>query len=117
MFQAGVDPSGSSIENGELQIEREVATKEPSERSHNSSDPVRTVQMSDSLDVNQRIGKKRGSLTTAASIASLLREYARKSYSYLKCQGHISQVLAVAFVVIFLMQVCSSQLTYLLPLC
>ncbi|XWS45812.1 hypothetical protein CRYUN_Cryun14cG0011500 [Craigia yunnanensis] len=104
--QGGVDPSGSSIENGELQIEREVATREPSERSHNSSDPVRTLQMSDSLDVNQRIGNLlQGSLTNAASITSLLREYARKFYSYLKSQGHISLVLAVAFVVIFLMQV------------
>ncbi|EOX96474.1 GRAM domain family protein, putative isoform 2 [Theobroma cacao] len=104
--QGGVDSSRSSAENGELQIEREVATKEPSERSHNLSDPVRTLRMSDSLDVNQRIGTLlQGSLSSASSIASLLREFVRKSYSYLTSQGHISLVLAVAFAVIFLMQV------------
>ena len=85
-----------------------MAIKEPSKRSHNSSDPVRTLQMSDSLDVNQRIGNLlQGSLTNASSIASLLRDFLRKSYSYSKSQGHISLVLAVAFAVTFLMQVCS----------
>ncbi|XVF73529.1 hypothetical protein PTKIN_Ptkin12aG0208900 [Pterospermum kingtungense] len=102
----GADPSGSSTENGEFQIEREVATEEPSERSHNLSDPVRTLQMSDSLDLNQRIADLlQGSLTSASSIACLLSEFARKSYSYVKSQGHISLVLAVAFAVILLMQV------------
>lgn len=115
MFEAGIKPSGSSTGNGELQVEREVATTEPSERSHTLSDPVRTLQMSDSLDVNQRIGNLlQESLTSALSIASLLSEFARKSYSYLKSQGHISLVLAVAFAVILLMQVFSSQLTYYL---
>ncbi|KAK8483447.1 hypothetical protein V6N13_025803 [Hibiscus sabdariffa] len=104
--QEGIDPSGSSTENAEQQVERQVATTECSERSHNRSDPVRTLQMSDSQDVNQQIGHLlQESLTSALSIASLLREFARKSYSYLKRQGHVSLVLAVAFVVIFLMQV------------
>ncbi|PPR92720.1 hypothetical protein GOBAR_AA27946 [Gossypium barbadense] len=104
--QGGVKPSESSSGNGELQVEREVATTEPSERSHTLSDPVRTLQMSDSLDVNQRIGNLlQESLTSALSIASLLSEFARKSFSYLKSQGHISLVLAVAFAVILLMQV------------
>ncbi|TYI69730.1 hypothetical protein E1A91_D08G173900v1 [Gossypium mustelinum] len=104
--QGGVKPSESSTGNGELQVEREVATTEPSERSHTLSDPVRTLQMSDSLDVNQRIGNLlQESLTSALSIASLLSEFARKSFSYLKSQGHISLVLAVAFTVILLMQV------------
>ncbi|XVF33627.1 hypothetical protein REPUB_Repub17cG0184200 [Reevesia pubescens] len=94
--QGGVDLSGSSTESSELQIEREVATKEPSERSHKNSD---------SLDVNQRIGNLlQGSLINASSIASLLQELLRKSCSYLKSQGHISLLLAVAFAVIFLMQ-------------
>ncbi|XP_022756915.1 protein VASCULAR ASSOCIATED DEATH 1, chloroplastic-like isoform X3 [Durio zibethinus] len=104
--QGGVDPSGSLTETGEHQVKREVATKEPSEISHNLSDPARTLQMSDSMDVNQRIGNLlQGSLSNASSIASLLREFVLKSYSYLKSQGHISLVLAVAFAVIFLMQV------------
>ncbi|XWS77326.1 hypothetical protein CRYUN_Cryun01aG0251300 [Craigia yunnanensis] len=104
--QGGIDPSGSSTENGELHIEREVATKEPSERFHKLSDPVRTLQMSDSMVVNQRIGNLlQGSLTNASSTASLLRDFVRKSYSYLKSQGHISLVLAVAFAVIFLILV------------
>ncbi|PPD99940.1 hypothetical protein GOBAR_DD03040 [Gossypium barbadense] len=104
--QGGVKPSESSTGNGELQVEREVATTEPSERSHTLSDPVRTLQMSDSLDVNQRIGNLlQESLTSALSIASLLSEFARKSFSYLKSQGHIALVLAVAFTVILLMQV------------
>ncbi|XVE76848.1 hypothetical protein DITRI_Ditri13aG0013100 [Diplodiscus trichospermus] len=105
--QGGADPSGrSSIENGELQTEREVAANEPPERSHNSSNPHWTLQMSDSLDVSQRIGNfLQESLTNALSIASLLREFVRKSYSYLKSRSQISLVLAVAFAVIFLMQV------------
>lgn len=108
MIQAGadIDPSGSSTEKGELQIEREVATEEPSERSH---------KMSDSPDINQRIANLvQGSLTSASSIASLLREFARKSYSYMKSQGHISLVLAVAFAVIFLMQVCRFPVNFYL---
>ncbi|XVF22770.1 hypothetical protein REPUB_Repub12eG0199700 [Reevesia pubescens] len=105
--EEGVDPSESSTENSELEITKEVATKESSERSdHNLTDPVRTLQMSDSLDFNQRIGNLlQGSLTNTSSIASLLREFVKKSYSYLKSKGHISLVLAVAFAVIFLMQV------------
>ncbi|KAK8495342.1 hypothetical protein V6N13_122802 [Hibiscus sabdariffa] len=104
--QGGEDPSGSSTEIGEVQVEKQVSTMEPSERSHNTSDPVRTSQMSDSQDVKQQIGNLlQESLTSASSIASLLREFARKSYSYLKLQGHISLVLAIAFAVIFLMQV------------
>ncbi|XP_022770172.1 protein VASCULAR ASSOCIATED DEATH 1, chloroplastic-like isoform X3 [Durio zibethinus] len=104
--QGGADPSGSSTESNELKIGREVATKEPSEMCHELSDPVRTLRMPDSLDVNQRIGNLlQGSLTNALSVASLLREFVRKSYSYLKSQGHLSLVLAVAFAVIFLMQV------------
>ncbi|XP_039027361.1 protein VASCULAR ASSOCIATED DEATH 1, chloroplastic-like [Hibiscus syriacus] len=104
--QGGVDPSGSSTENGEVQVERPVATPEPSERSHNTSDPVRTLQMSDSQDVSQQIGNiLQESLTSASSIVSLLRELLRKSYTYLKRRGHISLVLTVAFAVIFLMQV------------
>ncbi|OMO69619.1 FH interacting protein 1 [Corchorus capsularis] len=100
------DPSGSSTETDELQTEREVAIQEPSERPHNLSDPVRTLQMSDSLDVNQRLGSLlQASLTNASSIASLSSEFVRKSYSYLKSKGHISLILAVAFAVIFLMQV------------
>ncbi|XVE74112.1 hypothetical protein DITRI_Ditri11bG0172900 [Diplodiscus trichospermus] len=104
--QGGVDPSVSSIEKSELQIETEVVAKELSEGSHKLSDPFRTLQMSESLDVNRQIGNLlHGSLTSASSIASLLREFGRKSYSYLKSQGHISLVLVVAFAVIFLMQV------------
>ncbi|XP_039056534.1 protein VASCULAR ASSOCIATED DEATH 1, chloroplastic-like isoform X2 [Hibiscus syriacus] len=104
--QGGVDPSGSSTENGEVQVERQVSTTEPSERSHNTSGPVGTLQMSDSQDVNQQIGNLlQESLTSASSIASLLREFVSKSYSFLKRQGYISLVLAVAFAVIFLMQV------------
>ncbi|XP_012475361.1 protein VASCULAR ASSOCIATED DEATH 1, chloroplastic isoform X2 [Gossypium raimondii] len=41
--QGGVKPSESSAGNGELQVEREVATTEPSERSHTLSDPVSIV--------------------------------------------------------------------------
>ncbi|KAL1156094.1 hypothetical protein V6Z11_A08G069300 [Gossypium hirsutum] len=100
-----LDPSGSSIENGELQIKREAATKDPSERSHNSTDPVRTFQISDSSDVNQRIGNLWQG-TKASSITYLFREVVRKSYGYLKSHGHISVVLGVAFTVMFLMQVC-----------
>lgn len=100
----GLDPSGSSIENGELQIKREAATKDPSERSHNSTDPVRTFQISDSSDVNQRIGNLWQG-TKASSITYLFREVVRKSYGYLKSHGHISVVLGVAFTVMFLMQV------------
>ncbi|XP_039002191.1 protein VASCULAR ASSOCIATED DEATH 1, chloroplastic-like [Hibiscus syriacus] len=104
--QGGVDPSGSSTENGEVRVERQVSTTEPSERPHNTSGPVRTLQMFDSQDVNQQIGNLlQESLTSASSIPSLLREFVRKSYSYMKRQGHISLVLAVAFAVIFLMQV------------
>ncbi|TYH05264.1 hypothetical protein ES288_A08G068900v1 [Gossypium darwinii] len=99
----GLDPSGSSIENGELQIKREAATKDPSERSHNSTDPVRTFQISDSSDVNQRIGNLWQG-TKASSITYLFREVVRKSYGYLKSHGHISVVLGVAFTVMFLMQ-------------
>ncbi|KHG10586.1 GRAM domain-containing 1A [Gossypium arboreum] len=82
----GLDPSGSSIENGELQIKREAATKDPSERSHNSTDPVRTFQISDSSDVNQRIGNLWQG-TKASSITYLFREVVRKSYGYLKSHG------------------------------
>ncbi|KAK8321653.1 hypothetical protein V6Z11_A12G115800 [Gossypium hirsutum] len=79
--QGGVDPSGSSTENGEHQIENKVATIEkPLERSQNLSDPVRTLQMSTFMD------------------------FLRKSFSYTKRRGHISLLLAVAFAVIFLMQ-------------
>ncbi|KAG8485450.1 hypothetical protein CXB51_021640 [Gossypium anomalum] len=99
-----LDPSGSSIENVELQIKREVATKDPSERSHNSTDPVRTFQISDSSDVNQPIGNLWQG-TKASSITYLFREVVRKSYGYLKSHGHISVVLGVAFTVMFLMQV------------
>ncbi|GMI75806.1 VASCULAR ASSOCIATED DEATH1 [Hibiscus trionum] len=104
--QGGEDPSGSSTENGEVQVESQVATTEPSERSHSTIDPARTLRMSDSQDVNQQIGNLlQESLTSASSIASLLIEFVRKSCSYLKRQGHISLVLAIAFAVIFLMQV------------
>ncbi|KAB2052193.1 hypothetical protein ES319_A12G103100v1 [Gossypium barbadense] len=51
--QGGVDPSGSSTENGEHQIENKVATIEkPLERSQNLSDPVRTLQMSTFMDAS-----------------------------------------------------------------
>ncbi|XVF79759.1 hypothetical protein PTKIN_Ptkin15bG0015500 [Pterospermum kingtungense] len=104
--QGGIDPSRSLTENGELEIDKEVATKQPSERSNNSSHPVRTLQMYDSLDVNQRIGcLLQGSLKNALSVASLLIEFVRKSWSYLKGRGHISLVVAFAFAMIFLMQV------------
>ncbi|KAG4186677.1 hypothetical protein ERO13_A08G058400v2, partial [Gossypium hirsutum] len=89
-------------------IKREAATKDPSERSHNSTDPVRTFQISDSSDVNQRIGNLWQG-TKASSITYLFREVVRKSYGYLKSHGHISVVLGVAFTVMFLMQVCSCQ--------
>lgn len=102
----GVGPPGSSTESNELQIEKEMLTGEPLERSHKLSDSERTLQMSDSLDVNQRIGNLlQGSLTYASSIVYFLREFGLKSYSCLKSQGRISPVLAVAFAVIFLMQV------------
>ncbi|KAK5775938.1 hypothetical protein PVK06_043894 [Gossypium arboreum] len=70
----GVDPSGSSTENGEHQIENKVATIEkPLERSQNLSDPVRTLQMSTFMDVNQRIADLlQGTLSNALSIASFL---------------------------------------------
>ncbi|KAB2068952.1 hypothetical protein ES319_A08G064600v1, partial [Gossypium barbadense] len=84
-------------------IKREAATKDPSERSHNSTDPVRTFQISDSSDVNQRIGNLWQG-TKASSITYLFREVVRKSYGYLKSHGHISVVLGVAFTVMFLMQ-------------
>ncbi|KAA3462119.1 protein VASCULAR ASSOCIATED DEATH 1, chloroplastic-like isoform X4 [Gossypium australe] len=102
----GVDPSGSSTENGGHQIENKVATiEEPLERSQNLSDPVRTLQMSTFMDVNQRIANLlQGTLSNASSIASFLSKFLRKSFSYSKRQGHISLLLAVAFAVIFLMQ-------------
>ncbi|MBA0736371.1 hypothetical protein Gogos_009933, partial [Gossypium gossypioides] len=87
-----LDPSGSSIENGELHIKREVATEDPSERSHNSTDPVRTFQISDSSDVNQRIGNLWQG-TKASSITYLLREVVRKSYGYLKAMVSIIVLL------------------------
>ncbi|KAA3462118.1 protein VASCULAR ASSOCIATED DEATH 1, chloroplastic-like isoform X4 [Gossypium australe] len=104
--QGGVDPSGSSTENGGHQIENKVATiEEPLERSQNLSDPVRTLQMSTFMDVNQRIANLlQGTLSNASSIASFLSKFLRKSFSYSKRQGHISLLLAVAFAVIFLMQ-------------
>ncbi|MBA0772333.1 hypothetical protein Gotri_007735, partial [Gossypium trilobum] len=106
LLQAGVDPSGSSTENGGHQIENKVATiEEPLERSQNLSDPVRTLQMSTFMDVNQRIADLlQGTLSNASSIASFLSKFLRKSFSYSKRQGHISLLLAVAFAVIFLMQ-------------
>ncbi|KAL1067203.1 hypothetical protein V6Z11_D12G112900 [Gossypium hirsutum] len=104
--QGGVDPSGSSTENGGHQIENKVATiEEPLERSQNLSDPVRTLQMSTFMDVNQRIADLlQGTLSNASSIASFLSKFLRKSFSYSKRQGHISLLLAVAFAAIFLMQ-------------
>ncbi|MBA0863036.1 hypothetical protein Goshw_015908, partial [Gossypium schwendimanii] len=106
LLQAGVDPSGSSTENGGHQIENKVATiEEPLERSQNLSDPGRTLQMSTFMDVNQRIADLlQGTLSNASSIASFLSKFLRKSFSYSKRQGHISLLLAVAFAVIFLMQ-------------
>lgn len=79
---------------------KEARTQEPSERSPNLS------ELPDSMDGNQQMGNLfDGSFIDATSIKALLRELVRKSYSFLNNQSRISLVVAIAFVVIFLMQV------------
>ncbi|GKV46765.1 hypothetical protein SLEP1_g53735 [Rubroshorea leprosula] len=95
----GLNVALSSVQNGDHPMGKEARTQEPSERSPNLSEPP------DSMDGNQQMGNLLdGSFIDATSVTTLLRELVRKSYSFLNNQSRISLVVAIAFVVIFLMQ-------------
>ncbi|GLU00373.1 hypothetical protein SLE2022_177500 [Rubroshorea leprosula] len=95
----GLNVALSSVQNGDHPMGKEARTQEPSERSPNLS------ELPDSMDGNQQMGNLLDrSFIDATSITTLLRELVRKSYSFLNNQSRFSLVVAIAFVVIFLMQ-------------
>lgn len=96
------------IQNGEVNLEREVKTVEASERSASQlNEHGRRAAVSGSLDVKEGFGNLvRRNFMNATSVASLLGEYVTKFCTYLKSQSQITLILVVAFAVIFLMQVC-----------
>ncbi|OAY62534.1 protein VASCULAR ASSOCIATED DEATH 1, chloroplastic [Manihot esculenta] len=95
------------IQNGEVNLEREVKTVEASERSASQlNEHGRRTAVSGSLDVKEGFGNLvRRNFMNATSVASLLGEYVTKFCTYLKSQSQITLILVVAFAVIFLMQV------------
>ena len=97
------------IQNGEVHIEDEVETGESSKSSFESSDHIRTQQISDSTNANQQAGRLlQENFIDATPLASWLREFILTLRS-LKSQNHVSVLAAIIFAVIFLMQVCTFQ--------
>ncbi|XP_038683962.1 protein VASCULAR ASSOCIATED DEATH 1, chloroplastic isoform X2 [Tripterygium wilfordii] len=105
-IQEEVDLAVNMIQNGEVNSERELKTRESLERVQESIEIIRRQRLSDSTDVNRQSGSfmQRNPNTTTSS-SSLLSEHVEKFCSYLKCQSPISLILVIAFAVIILMQV------------
>ncbi|KAF9668690.1 hypothetical protein SADUNF_Sadunf14G0029800 [Salix dunnii] len=103
--QEEAGPSVSMIHE-EVHSEREVKTGEASENSCKPRGHVRMHRMFNSVAVSQQADDLvKGNYTNPTSVASLLGEYVTKLFSFFKSQSQISLVLAIAFVVIILMQV------------
>jgi hypothetical protein len=97
--------ANSMIQNGEAHFESEVITGKSLEMSFESSDQIRTQQISDPIDANQQVGNRlHGNFIDATSLASWLKESIVKLGS-LRSQVHISVLAVMVFAVIFLMQV------------
>lgn len=97
------------VQNGEVHIEDEAETGESSKSSFESSDHIRTQQISDSTNADQQAGcLLQENFIDATPLASWLREFILKLRS-LKSQNHILVLAAIIFAVIFLMQVCTFQ--------
>ncbi|KAM3685527.1 hypothetical protein ACB098_11G127200 [Castanea mollissima] len=92
------------VQNGEVHIEDEAETGESSKSSFESSDHIRTQQISDSTNADQQAGcLLQENFIDATPLASWLREFILKLRS-LKSQNHILVLAAIIFAVIFLMQ-------------
>lgn len=90
----------SSVQDIVQQMELETKSiPEPSETSPNHT------ETSHSVEVNHQMGNiLQGGFMDATSITAILKELMRKSYSLLNNQSRLSVVVAIAFIVIFLMQ-------------
>uniref|UniRef100_A0A6N2NC38 VASt domain-containing protein n=1 Tax=Salix viminalis TaxID=40686 RepID=A0A6N2NC38_SALVM len=98
--------SVSMIHEEQVHSEREVKTGEASENTCKPRGHVRMQRVSSYVAVSQQADDLvKGNDKNPASVASLLGEYATKLFSFFKSQSQISLVLAIAFVVIILMQV------------
>ncbi|KAF5732869.1 protein VASCULAR ASSOCIATED DEATH 1 chloroplastic isoform X2 [Tripterygium wilfordii] len=101
-----VDLAVNMIQNGEVNSEGELKTRESLERVQDSIENIRRRRLSDSMDVSRQAGGfmlRNPNNTTP--ISSLLSEHVKKFCSYLKCQSPVSLILVIAFAVIILMQV------------
>ncbi|KAJ6344505.1 hypothetical protein OIU76_006096 [Salix suchowensis] len=94
------------IHEEQVHSEREMKTGEASENSCKPRGHVRMQRVSSYVAVSQQADDLvRGNDTNPTSVVSLLGEYATKLSSFFKSQSQISLVVAIAFVVIILMQV------------
>ena len=110
--QADEIPQSNMIQTGEVSQEVKQDTGHPVEESSKPINNPRIPKMSDPMDVNRH----EGSLfpgnwisSVSVSLSSMIRETLVKSWSKLRSQIHLPQLVAITFAVILLMQVCISS--------
>lgn len=108
--------SGSAVavaQNGEINLDREVKTRESSEGSPEQSNPTKILATSNAFDAaTHNVGSHLQGNFIEPSSVSLFKEFMTKFRSSLRSHSNLSLLLITIVALIFFIQVCTLNLNF-----